>query len=303
MIPFRHVITDYGNRVIAVLAVAAALALFRGIGFYQSINELIATRRPEVQLTAQSFDMNDSLSYEYPGEWSAVFVPHHSVERSRLPLRYRLAGTFLVYGGLDDQRRAVIDDSTSGIQVIVSEGDILAEDSKVERITRDAATLLTPQGRIELRLVFQGRRAGEGDGSRLNETDGAETPPARFGGKQVAQNRWYFDRQRLLEYYAELRDEPARLVAVFDSMKPVYTDDNAIEGYRLMVEGEADFFAAVGLQEDDIVRAVNSVEMSNRRRAEHFIREFVADRANIFVLDVERDGRIEKLIYQVQQPE
>lgn len=307
MIPFRHVINDLGTRIIALIAIIAALAFFRSVGFYKAIIELIATRSPQSTVMVSDSDLRtdiQSQSLDTGTEWSAIFVPSQSTSRSTIPLRYRLAGTFLVYGGLDDQRRAVIDDSNSGIQVIVSEGDLLSDGSIVGRIRRDSATLKTSQGIVELRLVFQESRAGEAKSSttHADEMD-TETPPARFGGQQVAHNRWYFDRQKLLDYYAELRDEPARLVAVFDSMKPVYNEDDTIEGYRLVIEGEADFFAAVGLSEHDIVRAVNSVEMTNRRRAEHFIREFVADRANIFVLDVERNGHIEKLIYQVQQPE
>jgi len=49
-----------------------------------------------------------------------------------------------------------------------------------------------------------------------------------------------------------------------------------------------------------VVRRVNSMRMTNRRRAEYFIGEFVADRANVFVLDIERGNEKKKLIYQVR---
>jgi hypothetical protein len=42
------------------------------------------------------------------------------------------------------------------------------------------------------------------------------------------------------------------------------------------------------------------MRMTNRRRAEYFIKEFVKDRANAFVLDIERGGKPHKLIYQVR---
>jgi type II secretory pathway component PulC len=103
-----------------------------------------------------------------------------------------------------------------------------------------------------------------------------------------------------MDYYAELRDEPERLVKIFDSMKPVYSQDRKITGYQLGIEGEADFFASTGLQQGDVVTSVNSMEMTSRNRAEYFIKEFIADRANAFVLDVQRGGNPLKLMYEVR---
>ena len=73
------------------------------------------------------------------------------------------------------------------------------------------------------------------------------------------------------------------------------------ERYVLDVEGEADFFRAVGLVQGDVVRRVNSMEMTNRNRAEYFIREFVVDRVNAFVIDIERDGEPTRLMYHVRE--
>ena len=83
-------------------------------------------------------------------------------------------------------------------------------------------------------------------------------------------------------------------------IKPLYTEDGKINGYQLGIEGEADFFHSVGIAENDIVRSVNSIDMTNRRRAEFFLHEFVNDRANAFVLEVERNGEVRKLIYQMR---
>ncbi len=136
-------------------------------------------------------------------------------------------------------------------------------------------------------------------------TKGSSNPPApeavmnSFGGRQVSENRWVFSRQKLLEYYGQLRDEPERLVKVFDSLKPVYTDDRKISGYRLKAEGERAFFDAVGLREGDVIRSVNSIKMTNRRRAEMMIRDFVENRSSAFVFEVERDGKPQRQIYSV----
>ncbi len=83
-------------------------------------------------------------------------------------------------------------------------------------------------------------------------------------------------------------------------MKPVYNTEDKIEGYQLQVEGEHEFFAATGLRENDIVRSVNEVKMSNRRRAEFFIKQFAKGRSSAFILDVERNGEPMRLMYQVK---
>jgi hypothetical protein len=41
--------------------------------------------------------------------------------------------------------------------------------------------------------------------------------------------------------------------------------------------------------------------MTNRRRAEFFIDEFLKNRMSAIVLDVERDGKVQKQIYQVKE--
>lgn len=305
MIPFRHVFLDMRDRISAVAALVAFLALLRTVSLYQSYKSTAATGMPLAETWPSAAALPAGpVAESLPSDWNRLFVSTTAgTPEDQSRGRYRLAGTFLVYGGLDDQRRAVLDDESNDEQLIVSERDELPDSSRVERITRESVLLQTPHGITELRLVFLGDRKGQGrDAGDDDAASIAQASPARFGGRQTAKNRWHFDRQKLLEYYAELRDEPERLVAVFDSLKPVYTSNESIEGYRLDIEGEADFFSAVGLHENDIVRSVNSVEMSNRRRAEHFIREFVADRANVFVLEVERDGKVEKLIYQVQRP-
>ena len=80
----------------------------------------------------------------------------------------------------------------------------------------------------------------------------------------------------------------------------LYADNGKIEGYELEVFGEKEFFASAGLQAGDVVRSVNSIEMTNRRRAEYLISEFINDRVNVVVMDIERDGKPSKFIYQIR---
>lgn len=225
--------------------------------------------------------------------------------KGRLSQRFRLAGTFLVYhGDLTDSRRAILDDLSSRAQVIVSEGEGILE-GRVIRIYRDHVVAVFPEGEESLWLGggMAGRTEGNGGGTVSKpeaSAEGATPANDRFGGRQTAEGRWEYQRDRLLAYYAELRDEPERLLSVFDSLKPLYDEQRRITGYHLDVAGEAEFFKSVGLRQGDAVRAVNSMPMTNRKRAEYFITEFINDRASAFVLDIERDGRRQKLVYEIR---
>jgi len=220
-----------------------------------------------------------------------------------LAARFRLAGTFFAFGGAENTRKAVIEKTGSAAgHHIVSEGDAI-DGVTVARIFHDSVILREGATEDQLWLSFSRPADAAAAGAEgvvapvrveaLGETD-------RFGGKRIGENRWAFKRQSVLDYYGQLRDEPERLVQVFDSMKPLYDENRRITGYQLGIEGEADFFTAVGLREGDIVRSVNSMQMTSRRRAEYFIKEFVANRANAFILDVERDGQQQQLMYEVR---
>ncbi|MCE9615607.1 MAG: hypothetical protein K8T26_15170 [Lentisphaerae bacterium] len=219
---------------------------------------------------------------------------------SALSQRFRLAGTFfeLAAGGEDD-RVAILDDLAQDRQLLVREKDDV-DGVLVVQIQRDRVILRDGDGKeAELTLTFTGGSGAAGGAGGKGAADGA--PPAgRFGGNRVGEGRWTFNRAALLRYYQDLRDQPERLVQLFDSLKPVYTADNRISGYRLGVEGEREFFDAVGLSEGDVVRRVNNVEMTNRRRAEFFVSQFVRNDANAFVLDVERGGTTNRLVYEVR---
>jgi len=213
--------------------------------------------------------------------------------------RYRLAGTFIIEGAGEPQRKAIIDDLAKHDQSLVSEGDRL-DDSSVRNIFYDHVILLTPAGLRELWVDFAGRTGSNATVLASNPADGHLGATNKFGCVKVQDNRWMFSRKPILDYYQELLDEPDRMVAIFDTMKPVRDEKSKITGYVVGIEGEKAFFDSVGLQQGDIVRAVNSFPMTNRRRAEAFIDQFLKDQMNAVVLDVERGGNLVKQVYQVQ---
>ncbi len=236
--------------------------------------------------------------------WS-VFVSTRTIQgREGSPTsaeRFRLAGTFAIESTSGNRlQRAILDDTLKNEQRIVGEGDVL-EDVVVENIRYDRLTLRASTGLRELVLDFISTPVTPILDGTNSITAGSVAATNRFGCMKVQDDRWQFSRQPMLDYYQELLDEPDRMVALFDTMKPVRDERNRITGYVVGLEGEKDFFNAVGLREGDIVRQVNSVAMTNRRRAEFFIDEFLKNRMNAIVLDIERDGKVQKQVYQVKE--
>lgn len=222
-----------------------------------------------------------------------------------LAKRFRLAGTFFVYSSSgNNSRKAILDDLQSDTQHIVSEDDQIGH-IKVMQVFRNRIVLRDRTHQEELWMSFSGHdEDAENTKNGITVADDTDKDNGkasnRFGIRKVGKKRWLLNRKKLMEYYQELMDNPERLVQVFDSLKPLYNEHSKITGYQLGVEGESEFFDAVGFKEGDVVRSVNSIPMENRRRAEYFIKEFVNDRSNAFVLKIERNGKEEKFIYQVR---
>lgn len=244
-------------------------------------------------------------------EWSSFFSTVSGRIRSDpglLSRRFRLVGTVVAYSSrLTDERKAVLDEKQKGGQRVVSEGETF-DGVSVVRILRDRVVLRSGIQEETLMVKFD---ADSGGGAGASASTGGVAQAAagsgeggasenRFGGRQVGENKWLFDRGPMLGYYSELMDNPERLVKVFDSFKPVYGPDRRVAGYRIAVEGEPDFFQAVGLREGDVVRSVNTMRMTSRRRAEFFIREFVDNRANSFSMDIERGGQTVNQSYEAK---
>lgn len=195
----------------------------------------------------------------------------------------------------------ILEDRDTYQQRMVRPGDWLLPDVEVLQTGPSSVRVRTTSGEQSIGRLAEDESNLTGSAGK----SGAATGPGKFshagtafGGRQVAPNRWEFSRPALMDYYRELANEPERLLAVFDSLQPLYGNENKIEGYRLQVAGEADFFNAVGLTQGDVVRSVNSVPMTNRRRAEHFIRRVVEAELDTIILQVERDGVTVQQIYR-----
>lgn len=221
--------------------------------------------------------------------------------------RYRLAGTFFVMGNnetspnTERQRRAIIDDVSSNQQYMVSEGQTFQE-YEILRIYQDRLIMRRDAVEVELTLSFQSstrdlKTSTASDAQKSDVIMGQEVLESNRFGKRIGEKRWVIDKKAIVGYYQELLDQPERIAAVYMSMKPDFDDEGEVEGFTLQKEGEKEFFDAVGLLEGDTIRKVNSMRMTSQKRAEYFISEFMNERLGAVVLDIEREGKPEKLIY------
>ena len=241
--------------------------------------------------------------------WHALHpMEDGSAVASVLTERYELAGTFLSYSGSGNDapatRIAVLDDLKEKKQVLVYEGRMV-EGHKVVMVDENRAVLEGPRGRVELwRRVSAGAvpKVASPDPNLIEDenADGSfyDAPALetnRFG-KRVAADRWILERKALMGYYEEMMANPERLVMLYKSFRPD-RKDGEVAGFQFKTEGEADFFKAVGFQDGDVVRAVNSMQMTSQRRAEFFIGEFARENLNAVVIEVERGGETRNLIY------
>ena len=236
-----------------------------------------------------------------------------------LAKRFRLAGTVL--GTRPGESLAIIDDRSLVRQLVVSPGEEIAEGVALVSVSERSAVLSGESGEETLELEKSApapdaaRRRGPSAPAEIGAGRGPSDAPAaprtprevaaeRFGGREVFPGRWAYDRGKVVEYYEELRAQPERLLAIFDTMDPVWgaNEDGSrrIDGYRVDVKGESDFFLAAGLEEGDVVLGVNSAPMNDRRRAEALIASFIEGRATTFVFEIERAGRRVKQVVEIE---
>ena len=231
------------------------------------------------------------MAFSYTGD-----LAQESTGQGVLSKRFRLAGTFFAFGDKQQTRKAIIDDLSRHDQLMIAEGETIGGTVFVVRILPESIQI--KEGAQEEILTLSFATVMEKAVGATNSAGDMGITESRFA-KMVDTNRWVCNRQELEKYYQELMDHTDRLASVFSSMKPVY-QQNRIAGYVLNIEGEGDFFKGVGLRENDVIRKVNSMPMTSQTRAEYFIREFSKNRLNAFVLEVEREGVPQKLIYMIR---
>ncbi|MGD9611750.1 MAG: hypothetical protein AB7V22_02490 [Kiritimatiellia bacterium] len=286
---------------LALLALAALLAL--RLAFAGRSAGASGAPPPASAAVAEPFRWPELAA----GVWN-VFrsgaAPAAPAPAGQLAARYRLAGVFLMLtdpgASGAENRCAILDDVQEKRQILAAEG----EDVGPARIVRVAAdhVVLSADGREETLVLAAGTLSG-GDSAAAGApaAEAAKILETNRFGNRVGETRWEINKQAVLEYYREMMDNPERLAGLFMAMEPDRDGEGKVDGYRLnTARGEKEFYNLVGLRDGDVVRKVNSMRMTSQRRAEYFIGEFVQDRLGAVVIDVERDGQPQKLVYLVK---
>ena len=258
-----------------------------------------------------------------PGSWGVFRAEAAKAKQAAAgdaEREFRLAGTFLVLrrvGETPHEQCAIFDAAAKGPdgkarQVLATAGEELRPGLRVKRVERDLAVLEEADGdgparEFTLRLgpakAAGGADAapaeGAADAAAVAAAAGTALETNRFGSR-IAEWRWEFSRDAVMDYYREMMESPERVSELFVAMTPDRDERGKIAGYRLNPGGEDAFYRDVGLLPGDVVRRVNSFNMTSRKRAEYFIGEFVQGRLGTVVLDIEREGQPEKLIYFIR---
>ena len=255
-------------------------------------------------IPVQAFPAAATLPEDVP--WGVVEVSTPQDWRAD----YRLAGTFETYrlegtNTVADSQLAIVDHVRHQTQRIVRKGDVFNE-IHVLRILPDRVVLEKDQVEVELVLeksvirVASGGRVPAGDEEeailRFEDMPALEITPY---GKRVATNQWVIQRSLMMDYVEDLMRDPLRAAQMVRSMQADKVDGETA-GFTLKAEGEQNFFDSMGLEDGDTVRKVNSMKMKSGRRANYLIQEFMKERMSAVVLDVERNGTEQKLIYIVR---
>jgi type II secretory pathway component PulC len=223
-----------------------------------------------------------------------------------LSKKIRLAGTFIAYSNKDSdimnkERLAILDDLSNNEQHLVKEGDHLYK-ATIKEIQKDYLIFQFSNMR-ECTLYISYKSPGTSYSTAKNSMNSTNESTAVLlsnkYGKRVGEHRWIINKDSILEYYQAMLEDPERLALLYLSFKPEY-DSGSIIGYNLDIEGEHGFLESIGLKQNDRIKRVNSLNMTSQRRAEYFIGEFLNNRVNAIVIDLERSGKAKKLVYLIR---
>lgn len=277
---------------------------FLALSLRGSKTDLVGSRPHQVYYTRPG---DGSVSFD-----AALFAALHSPpagtqisEGAECPLR--LVGTFSVYSGgrLEPAGiKAILDIAGRGKQVIAKEGETLLG-YRVVAIAPDHMELRDEGGHTVTLFLSLARgpsgQSGQDEPGRFGDQSGEiVTSDGLFWGRHVTSNRWILRYDALRKKFDEIMGDPEKLAALFLSFEDVLDAEGRTTGYELRPAVEPELFEAIGLRTGDIIRCVNSMRMTSARRARYFVREFSAGRLGAVVLDIERAGHTNKLIYLIR---
>ncbi len=191
-----------------------------------------------------------------------VFTPPPVVV-PKVPLNVRLIGTVI---RIDSPSYAVIQDNRTSKQLIYRVGDFLLEDAKIILIERNKVVISRGEDeKVILEISLSGVASSRSEMLPQSHQQPAPQPvavpapmrPPAGGIRQIGEARWLMDRSEVDYAVAHLPEllTKARVV-------PNFTDGQA-DGFRIFAIQEDSVYARIGLQNGDILKRVNQIDVRN----------------------------------------
>ena len=192
-----------------------------------------------------------------PAPPAAIIVP------PKVPLNMTLIGTVVSAEG-PAQSYAIIEDGRTRRQSMYRIGDMLLQDAKLVQIFRTRVIISRGNEEEVLVTALSGLKGGNTKTPPVATPAPSIIPPTMprerhsgSGVRQVSRDRWVMDREEVDDAIAHLPEllTKARVVPNFTDGKP--------DGFRIFAIREDSLYSKIGLQNGDILRRVNDVEVGN----------------------------------------
>jgi general secretion pathway protein C len=219
-------------------------------------------------------------------------APEASVAAPKVPLNMTLIGTAVGQGGAS---YAIIEDTKTKEQLLYRVGDLVLDDAKVAKISRNKVEIRRGNEKevLEVSLTPEEPKPGAPAAPITSAPAAAKgSPTSNSSVRQVSRNKWMLDKR---EVEAAVDNLPqlltkARIIPNFSDGKP--------DGFRIFAITEDSIYTKIGLQNGDILHRVNGIEVKD---PSNFLKVFeqLKDETSITV-DLVRNNQKETFGYEIR---
>ncbi|NKE71402.1 type II secretion system protein GspC [Candidatus Manganitrophus noduliformans] len=207
----------------------------------------------------------------------------------RVPLNQTLLGTMV---GSDEESYAVIEDIKTREQLLYRIGDVVGEDGRIAKISRNKVVILRggEEEILEVSLFPEENKPGPRAAPTVLTPNAPSTPGANI--RQAGKNSWVVDRREIENAVNNLPQllTKARIVPNFSEGKP--------DGFRIFAITEDSLYAKIGLQNGDVLHRVNGIEVKD---PQNFLKVFEQLKdENAINVDLVRNNQRETFSYEVR---
>lgn len=211
------------------------------------------------------------------------------VSAPKVPLNMILVGTAVGQGGAS---YAIIEDTKTKEQLLYRVGDLVLDDAKIARISRNKVEILRGNEKEVLEVSLTPEEIKPGAPATPVSTPIFPKGSAASSVRQVSRNRWVLDKREVESAVDNLPQllTKARIIPNFSDGKP--------DGFRIFAITEDSLYSKIGLQNGDILHRVNGVEV---RDPQNFLKVFeqLKDETSITV-DLVRNNQKETFGYEIR---